>query len=146
MSTGRSSDLTLSAGKDAEAALGLGFTAAGLLPPFMKKEAPVGAVDGSPAQARQLLTEAGLAAPEKLRLLLTWGPKPYLPDPQAAAKTVAESLRTLGTEVTIVQTKDRAEYAGYLQRGDRGGCTRRTASPSARSRRSRSCSSASSSR
>lgn len=99
-------------------ALGLGFTAAGLLPPFMKTEAPVGAVDGSPVQARQILAESGLAAPEKLRLLLTWGPKPYLPDPQAAAKTVAESLRTLGSEVTIVQTKDRAEYAGYLQRGE----------------------------
>lgn len=99
-------------------ALGLGFTAAGLLPPFMKKDVPVGAVDGSPVQARQLLSEAGLPAPEKLRLLLTWGPKPYLPDPQAAATVVAESLRTVGTQVDVVKTRDRAEYAGHLQRGD----------------------------
>ena len=99
-------------------ALGLGFAAPGLLPPFLKKDVPIGTVDGSPVQARQLLAEAGLRAPERLTLVLTWGPKPYLPDPQAAAKAIAESLRLLGTEVTIIQPRDRGEYAGYLERGD----------------------------
>ncbi len=98
--------------------LGLGFAATGILPPFLRKEASVGAIDGSPVQARQLLSEAGLAVPERLRLVLTWGPKPYLPDPPAAAKTVVETLRAIGTEVTVVQTQDRAEYFGHLERGD----------------------------
>ena len=98
--------------------LGLGFAAPGLLPPFLKKDVPIGSVDGSPLQARQLLTDAGLSAPERLTLVLTWGPKPYLPDPQATAKTIAESLRPLGTEVTIIQPRDRGEYVGYLERGD----------------------------
>ncbi len=97
--------------------LGLGFAAAGLLPPFLKKDVPIGSVDGSPLQARQLLAEAGVSAPERLNLVLTWGPKPYLPDPQAAAKSIAESLRPLGTEVTIIQPRDRGEYVGYLERG-----------------------------
>lgn len=98
--------------------LGLGFAAPGLLPPFLKKDVPIGSVDGSPLQARQLLTDAGLSAPERLTLVLTWGPKPYLPDPQATAKTIAGSLRPLGTEVTIIQPRDRGEYVGYLERGD----------------------------
>ncbi|MBK8596206.1 MAG: ABC transporter substrate-binding protein [Holophagales bacterium] len=97
--------------------LGLGFAAAGLLPPFLKKDVPIGSVDGSPLQARQLLADAGVSAPERLNLVLTWGPKPYLPDPQAAAKTIAESLRPLGTEVTIIQPRDRGEYVGHLERG-----------------------------
>lgn len=98
--------------------LGLGFAASGLLPPFMRKEAAIGAVDGSPFQARQLLGEAGLAAPEKLRMVLTWGPKPYMPDPPAAAKAIVESLRPLGSEVTIIQPRDRGEYVGHLERAD----------------------------
>lgn len=98
--------------------LGLGFAAAGLLPPFLKKDVPVGAIDGSPFQARQLLAEAGLAAPEKLTMVLTWGPKPYMPDPPAAAKAIVESLKTLGCEVTIAQPRDRGEYVGHLERAD----------------------------
>ena len=98
--------------------IGLGFAATGILPPFLRKEAPVGTVDGSPVQARQLLSEAGLVPPGRLRLVLTWGPKPYLPDPQAAAKTVVETFRAVGTDVDVVQTQDRAEYFGHLERGD----------------------------
>jgi len=98
--------------------LGLGFAAAGLLPPFLRKDVPVGSLDGSPVQARQLLSDAGAAAPERLRLVMTWGPKPYLPDPPAAAKAIAESLRPLGTEVSVVQPRDRSEYVGVLERGD----------------------------
>ena len=98
--------------------LGLGFAATGLLPPFLKKDVPIGVVDGSPVQARQLLTDAGLPAREKLKLVLTWGPKPYLPDPPAAAKTIVETLRVLGTEVSVVQPRDRGEYVGFLERGD----------------------------
>ena len=99
-------------------ALGLGFAAPGLLPPFLRRDVQIGSVDGSPAQARQILDEAGLPAPERLRLVLTWGPKPYLPDPQAAAKSIAESLKPLGTEVAVLQPRDRGEYVGYLERGD----------------------------
>lgn len=98
--------------------LGLGFAATGLLPPFLRKGVPIGTVDGSPVQARQLLSDAGLEAPAKLTLVLTWGPKPYLPDPMAAAKTVVESFRTIGTEVSIVQPRDRGEYVGHLERSD----------------------------
>lgn len=99
-------------------ASGMGFAAPGLLPPFLKKDVPLGSVDGSPVQARQLLDEAGLSAPERLTLVLTWGPKPYLPDPPAAAKSLAESFRPLGTELTVVQPHDRGEYVGHLERGD----------------------------
>lgn len=98
--------------------LGMGFAAAGLLPPFLKKDVPIGTVDGSPVQARQLLAEAGLSAPEKLTLVLTWGPKPYMPDPPAVAKAIIESLRPLGTEITVLQPRDRAEYVGHLERAD----------------------------
>jgi ABC-type transport system substrate-binding protein len=98
--------------------LGLGFAATGLLPPFLKRDVPIGSGDGSAIQARQLLEAAGLKAPERLTLVLTWGPKPYLPDPPAAAKTLIETFRPLGTEVTIVQPRDRGEYAGHLERGD----------------------------
>ncbi|MFN7990239.1 MAG: ABC transporter substrate-binding protein [Thermoanaerobaculia bacterium] len=98
--------------------LGMGFAAAGLLPPFLKRDVPVGAVDGSPVQGRQLLAEAGITAPERLTLVLTWGPKPYMPDPPAVAKTLIESFRPLGIELTIVQPRDRGEYVGHLERAD----------------------------
>ena len=98
--------------------LGLGFAASGILPPFLRKDTPVGIVDGSPVQARQLLSEAGLTAPERLRLVLTWGPKPYLPDPQAAAKAIVETFRAIGSEVSVVQPRDRGEYVGHLERSD----------------------------
>jgi ABC-type oligopeptide transport system substrate-binding subunit len=84
----------------------------------MKRDVPIGTVDGSPFQARPLLDAAGLAAPPKLTMVLTWGPKPYMPDPPAAAKSIVESLRTLGCEVSIVQPRDRGEYVGHLERGD----------------------------
>ena len=98
--------------------LGMGFAAAGLLPPFLKKDVPVGVVDGSPVQGRQLLDEAGITAPERLTLVLTWGPKPYMPDPPAVAKVVVESLRPLGIEIDVRQPRDRAEYVGHLERAD----------------------------
>ena len=96
----------------------MGFAAAGLLPPFLKRDVPVGAVDGSPVQGRQLLAEAGIVAPERLTLVLTWGPKPYMPDPPVVAKAIVESLRPLGTEITVLQPRDRAEYVGHLERAD----------------------------
>ena len=51
-------------------------------------------------------------------MVLTWGPKPYMPDPPAAAKAIVESLKTLGCEVTIAQPRDRGEYVGHLERAD----------------------------
>lgn len=94
----------------------LAFTASSLLPPMMGSFR-----DGlapNPERARELLRGSGVALPPRLRLLLVWGPRPYLPQPKTAAGVIARQLAEVGLTVEVVPTADVDEYNRKVRSGD----------------------------
>ena len=61
-------------------------------------------------RARALLAEPGVNVPERLDLLLTWGPRLYLPEPEAVSRLLVEQIGQLGIEVDVVPTSSSAEF------------------------------------
>ena len=98
--------------------LGPRYVAEGILPPFLSARARLGAVTANVPAAMQQLAEDNLRAPARLSLLLTWAPKPYLPDPRAAADVIVRNLAQLGTTVDVVTPRDRSEYRLRQAGGD----------------------------
>jgi ABC-type transport system substrate-binding protein len=93
----------------------LAFTATSLLPRTM-----VSGNDGleyDPARARQILAQAALAPPKRLTLLLTWAPRPYLPNPVRAAEMLASQLSSLGVALDIVRTSTLPEFYEHMIAG-----------------------------
>ena len=63
----------------------------------------------NPAKAKECFAAAG--SPKlKLRLLLIWGPRPYLPAPRPVADAVAARLASLGIEVEVIPTGTSKEF------------------------------------
>ncbi len=71
-----------------------------------------------PTKARALIEEVGPDAPKRLRLLVIFGPRPYLPHPQASAEYIATQLAEIGIEVDIRMTRDSKEYYQVVAAGD----------------------------
>jgi len=91
------------------------FTATGLLPPMMGSLR-----DGIHHDAKQAgiqLRSAG-ERPERLRLLLIHGPRPYLPQPRAVAELLAEQIGALGVAVEIHQAETLEDYFRAAVAGD----------------------------
>lgn len=90
---------------------GLAFTATSILPRGLVP------VDDGLAydlrKARASLERAGKPLPEKLSGLMTWGPRPYLPHPTAAAEVISRHLAELG--VTVEWTRP-ATSSDFFQR------------------------------
>jgi ABC-type transport system substrate-binding protein len=61
-------------------------------------------------RARALLAEPGVVVPQQIDLLLTWGPRPYLPQPQAVSRLLVEQIGRLGIQVDIVPTSSSADF------------------------------------
>lgn len=69
------------------------------------------------AKARERFEAAG--SPRlKLRLLVIWGPRPYLPAPRPVADALAARLGSLGIEVEILPTSSSKEFFEKLVAGD----------------------------
>ena len=86
----------------------LAFVATSLLPPALGRYS-----DGltfSPELARRALA-ARPTSVRRLRLLLVWGPRPYLPEPLRAAEWLREKLGALGFEIELIQPKTPAEFS-----------------------------------
>ncbi len=94
----------------------LTFTATSLLPPLMGRWQDGIAHD--PAAARKLLAEPGVPRPDRLSLLLIYGPRPYLPNPWAAADAVARQIGELGIAVDVVQAPSSEQYYRAIARGE----------------------------
>lgn len=94
----------------------LAFAASSLLP------RPLGPGDDrlihDPDKARALISEAGLQVPEKLRLVMVWGPRPYLPNPEAVAQCLAKQLGKLGIGLELVRTASSADFFEHSLNGD----------------------------
>lgn len=93
----------------------LAFRATSLIPRGM-----IAVDDGlgyDPARARALLDEAGFVAPKRLSILLPWGPRPYLPQPQATVDALRVQLEALGIELETIPT---TSFADFFARSGQG--------------------------
>lgn len=94
----------------------LTFTATSLLPPLMGRWQD--GLSQDPQKAARLLRNAEGPKPERLSLLLTFGPRPYLPDPRDTAAELAEQMGGLGIQVDVVPTDDSQVYYRKIAAGD----------------------------
>jgi len=74
-------------------------------------------LDYDPARARALLAAAGLKAPARLSVVLTWAPRPYLPDPERAFEILSRQLGVLGIALDAVRTSTVEEYYDRIIEG-----------------------------
>jgi ABC-type transport system substrate-binding protein len=92
----------------------LAFAATSLLPPIMGSFR-----DGlafAPDRAREILR--GVPPPGRLRMLVVWTSRPYLPQPGAAASVLAAQLGEVGIEVEVVAASTHDEYDRRVRAGD----------------------------
>jgi ABC-type transport system substrate-binding protein len=97
-------------------ATAMAFAATNLLPPMLGR-----GNDGltpDPAKARALLAAPDLRKPARLKLLLIFGPRPYLPNPRKVGELIAAQIEKLGIAVDVVPTANLQEYRTRLQSGD----------------------------
>jgi peptide/nickel transport system substrate-binding protein len=90
------------------------FAARGLLPPALtpgQRSLPSYGQD----VAAKALAEIG-DKPKSLRMLVVWGPRPYLPDPLAVANVIAEEFGSLGIKVVIEQAADVDSFFAAVRR------------------------------
>jgi len=94
----------------------LTFTATSLLPPLMGRWQD--GISHDLDAAKKLLAEPGVSRPDRLSLLLIYGPRPYLPNPWAAADAVAQQIGELGIKVDVHQAASSEQYYSTIARGD----------------------------
>jgi ABC-type transport system substrate-binding protein len=97
-------------------ATAMAFAATTLLPPMLGR-----GNDGlgyDPAKARNLLTLPGVRKPERLSILLIFGPRPYLPNPRKVGELIAAQIDKLGIAADVVPTATPQEYRTRIQSGD----------------------------
>jgi ABC-type transport system substrate-binding protein len=91
------------------------FAARGLLPPALaptKRSLPN---YGQEIAAKALAEIAD--KPSSLRMLVVWGPRPYLPDPLGVANVIAEQFGALGIGVVVVQPDTPEAFFEAVRRG-----------------------------
>lgn len=92
------------------------LSARGLLPPTMGM-----ASDGirhDPREARARLEAAEASMPSKLRTLVVWGPRPYIPRPAFVVAELNRQLADLGVQLDPVYTEDPDDYFAQVEGGD----------------------------
>ncbi|HET7746748.1 MAG TPA: ABC transporter substrate-binding protein [Vicinamibacteria bacterium] len=94
----------------------LAFAATSLLPPMMGAHRDGLVFD--PVKARSLFEKAPAPKPTRLRMLIVWAPRPYLPHPPLAAERIARQLKELGIEVQVHVPRASDEYFQMCARGD----------------------------
>jgi ABC-type transport system substrate-binding protein len=86
----------------------LAFTATSLLPPLMGTFRD--GIRANVEQARELLRESGAALPPRLRLLMPWGPRAYVPHPTVTAEAIGRQLQQVGVGLDLMTSKDAADF------------------------------------
>ncbi|MFO7566211.1 MAG: ABC transporter substrate-binding protein [Enhygromyxa sp.] len=92
------------------------FAARGLLPPALaptQRSLPNYGLE----IAAKALEQVG-DKPASLRMLVVWGPRPYLPDPRGVADRIAEQFGALGIGVVIQQAPGPLEFFEAVRRGE----------------------------
>jgi ABC-type transport system substrate-binding protein len=97
-------------------ATAMAFAATNLLPPMLGRGNDGLAFD--PVKARNLLAAPDVRKPERLSLLLIFGPRPYLPNPRKVGELIAAQIDKLGIAAEVVPTATPQEYRARVQSGD----------------------------
>jgi len=63
-----------------------------------------------PVRAEELLRKPGVKTPERLSMLTTWGPRPYLPHPGRVTELIEKTFAKAGIEVTTTVPGSSAEF------------------------------------
>ncbi len=92
------------------------FAARGLLPPALSPSQRSLPSYGFEVAAKAL--EEVADRPSSLRMLVVWGPRPYLPDPRGVAEAIAEQFGALGIGVLIDQAAGATEFFEAVRRGE----------------------------
>lgn len=92
------------------------FVARSLLPPSMWRQSD--GVRHDPIRARQRMIASGIRPSRPLRILMMWGPRPYLPYPRDTAKLLGEQLEQIGIEVETIPTEDSIDYGRRADASD----------------------------
>jgi ABC-type transport system substrate-binding protein len=92
------------------------FAATSLLPPMLARGND--GLNTDLAQARALLSQPGVRKPDRLSLLLIYGPRPYLPNPRRVGEHLTERIAQLGIQVDLVPTATTQDYYSRVKRGD----------------------------
>jgi cationic peptide transport system substrate-binding protein len=95
----------------------LAFAATSLLPPMLMGSFRDG-LSPNVDRARELLAPRRSELPSRLRLVVVWGPRPYLPQPDAAAAVIARQIGELGVGVEVVATASVDDYNRRVSAGD----------------------------
>ncbi len=92
------------------------FTATSLLPPFMGEWSD--GIRPDVERAKSLLGEASGRLPDRLSILLPWGPRPYLPQAEQVAAAIGRQLARLGVGLEPVATSDATDFYGRIADDD----------------------------
>jgi ABC-type transport system substrate-binding protein len=92
------------------------FVARSLLPPSMWRHGD--RVRHDPIRARQRMISSGQRPARPLSMLMMWGPRPYLPQPERTASLLIDQLGQIGLEVRTIPTADSIAYGHALDAGD----------------------------
>lgn len=92
------------------------FAARSVLPPSMWRRSD--GVRHSPQQARARLAGSGVRPRKPLRMMMVWGPRPYMPHPEKTADLIAQQLEAIGLAVQLTPTLDSEDYRKRGQAGD----------------------------
>lgn len=92
------------------------FAARGLLPPALaptQRSLPNYGFEIAAKALEQIGNK-----PASLRMLVVWGPRPYLPDPKGVADLIAEQFGALGIGVIVQQAPGPMEFFEAVRRGE----------------------------
>lgn len=92
------------------------FVARSPLPPRMA--AFNDGVRHDPFAAREALEQAEVKKPFRLRVLVIWGPRAYMPHPLDWARRLAEQLGEIGVTLEIQQSEDSLDYQRRIRSGE----------------------------
>lgn len=92
----------------------LAFAAGSVLPrSFGNEEDRLG---HDPERAAKLMAQVD-RPPRQLKMLTIWGPRPYLPNPDAVTDEIISQLRPLGIEVEKIHARNSSEYFQHTVAG-----------------------------
>jgi ABC-type transport system substrate-binding protein len=91
------------------------FVASSVLPPGLHGRHDRYRYDKT--RARECLDQLG-APPPPLRMLVIWGPRPYLPAPRNWARALQDMFEKVQLECEVVQTRDPHDYQERIRSGD----------------------------
>jgi ABC-type transport system substrate-binding protein len=75
-------------------------------------------IRSDPRGAKEKLESGDVSLPSKLRTVMVWGPRPYVPKPTLVIEEINRQLQELGVELDPISTTDPEDYFAKLRDGE----------------------------